>query len=93
MTVYKVYDDQWEGIMGSGQLKEFCFDQTHEFLNTYEEEYDKDSIEALSDLAKDVLEDVKTGVTETSFVDNVSNIVAIELLKLRYFDVDELNIY
>lgn len=93
MKVYKVYDDQWEGIMGSGQLKEFCYDQTHEFLNAYEEEYDKDSIESLSDLAKNVIEDIKTGVTEDSFVDNVGVGVAIELLTLRCFDVDELNIY
>ena len=93
MYIYKVYDDEWEGIMGSGQLKEFSYYQTQEFLNSYDEEYEKDSVEALSDLSKNALEDIKTGLSEGSFVENVSDGIAIELLALRSFDVEELKVY
>ena len=93
MNIYKVYDDEWEGIMGSGQLKEFSYYQTQQFLDTHDEEWERECTEDLSNLSKNALEDIKTGLSEGSFVENVSDGIAIELLALRSFDVEELKVY
>lgn len=99
MIIYKVYDDEWEDIMGSNQLKEFALMQTCEKYNTcdYEEEIvddieqwiDEPYKEAVKEIFKMIIAEENDYVILAKFTDEL----AIEILKLRYFDVEKLNVY
>lgn len=98
MHVYKVFDDEWSEIVGSTQLKYFAYEQTIEFINTNSKEEVTEIVgnsitPSLKELVTNLISDVETGVTKTSFAENISDGVAIELLKLRRYTVEELNIY
>lgn len=96
--VYKVSDDEWEDIMGSSQLKDFALMQTCEKYNTcdYEEEIvddieqwiDEPYKEAVKEIFKMIIAEENDDVILAKFTDEL----AIEILKLRYFDVEKLYI-
>ena len=100
-TIYKVYDDEWSEIMGEGQLKEFAVYQV--VMN-----YDYVSDEELEDdIELNVTEDKQAEVREIlnnlynennkmsdeDFAKTLTIEQAKELLKIRYFDVDEIEVY
>ena len=100
-TIYKVYDDEWSEIMGEGQLKEFSVYQA--VMN-----YDYVSDEELEDdIELNVTEDKQAEVREIlnnlynennkmsdeDFAKTLTIEQAKELLKMRCFDVDEIEVY
>lgn len=99
--IYKVYDDEWSEIMGEGQLKEFAVYQTvmnydytsdeelHENINTYVE---KDKQARIKEIL-DRLYDKNNTESDEDFAKTLTVEEAKDLLKLRYFDVDEIEVY
>ena len=69
-TVYRVYDDEWEEIMGIGQLTEFALNQLcdkyDDFIDeaeTLEDYHDKDLVRRIKELGKKVFEDKNENLT------------------------------
>ena len=94
VNVYKVYDSEftgdWSDIMGSGQLEEFATDQLTEYINTNSnEEIDEDMKNYIDEIKFIVYYRLNNGVLPHTLSDKQ----AIELLSLRGFDVEKLNIY
>lgn len=95
ITVYKVYDDEWEDIQGPEDLKEFTLMQMVEKVNTSDHEEIEDDIKCYID--ENMQEDTRklmllceNGTLTTS---DYTIPQAIELLKLRFFDVDTLYLH
>lgn len=97
-NVYKVYDEDWSGIMGTKQLRGFAIMQAKELLG-YD---DADEIEEkisnkgydefiILDSMKDRVREIVKGVAEDKIsISDITDVDAIEVLKLRYFQVDSL---
>lgn len=69
-TVYRVYDDEWEEIMGIGQLTEFALNQLcdkyEDFIDeveTPEDYHDKNLVRRIKELGKKVFEDKNEDLT------------------------------
>lgn len=75
MKAYKVFDEDWEDIMGPKQLISFATDQSSEL-----DDYDLSSV---SDEFKETIQQNK----ELSFDD------AVMVLKLRCFNIEEMELY
>ena len=93
-NVYKVSDDEWEDIMGSEQLRSFAFNQTVEKINTSDEEEIEEDIDSyVDDNYKDKIREIfKLFPNNEQVLEQLTDELAIEILKLRYFDVEKLNI-
>lgn len=94
VNVYKVYDSEfigdWSDIMGSGQLQKFATEQLTEYINTNSDEEINEDMKNYTDEIKFIVYyKLNNGTLPHTLSDNQ----AITLLKLRNFDVDELNIY
>ena len=100
-TIFRVYDDEWEEIMGSKQLRNFALCQLKEHCNMLINEEIKDEIEiCVSEDKKDRIKKIITDFfnsenkyTEENYVTKITVKDAIELLKLRCFDVEEIKVY
>lgn len=75
MKAYRVFDGDWEDIMGPKQLISFATDQSSEL-----DDYD---LSGVSDEFRETILQNK----ELSFDD------AVMVLKLRCFDIEEMNIF
>lgn len=93
-NVYKVSDDEWEDIMGSEQLRSFALNQTVEKINTSDEEEIEEDIDSyVDDNYKDKIREIfKLFPNNEQVLEQLTDELAIEILKLRYFDVKKLNI-
>lgn len=90
VNVYKVHDEEWSQVMGSGQLQEFANLQLIEYINTNsDEEIDED----MKYHTEDIKHIVKYFVDNNELPHEITDEQAIELLQLRGFDVEKLNIY
>lgn len=92
--VYKVSDDEWEDIMGSEQLRSFALDQMIEKINASDDEEIEEDIDSyVDDNYKDKVREVlKLYSDDIDVEEQLTDELAIEILKLRYFDVEKLNI-
>lgn len=99
MTVFRVYDDEWEQVMGTMQIRKFAFEQTTCFLDCNSDEEVEDEIEGAitlgkREIARKFIKGVQDGtITSKNYAKHLNEDDAIEVLKLRYFDVEELNVY
>lgn len=86
MKVYRVYDDEWEGIMGSKQIREFATSQIYNAPDDFTEENLKDfyNYKSIINLANKVLDD-NYKIKTMKQVDKVFSV--------RYFEYEELNVY
>lgn len=93
-NVYKVSDDEWEDVMGSEQLRSFALDQMVEKINTSDEEEIEEDIDSyVDDNYKDKIREIfKLFPNNEQVLEQLTDELAIEILKLRYFDVEKLNI-
>ena len=90
VNVYKVHDEEWSQVMGSGQLQEFANLQLIEYINTNsDEEIDEDMTYHTDEIKFLVYYRLKNSEP----IKTLSDEQAIELLQLRGFDVEKLNIY
>ena len=103
MQVFKIYDDEWSQIAGENQLKEFALYQLGMCFPSEEDEELQYNIKTFID------EDRQSTITEliTEFYSNPNNRLflntefahklsiqeAKELLQLRCFDVEEIEIW
>ena len=95
MNVYKIYDDEWSTISGSGQLREFTIDQVSDmfYMNTFEEidDYiDTYMKEENREFAKELMRKFKD---DNTALKSVNDEFLIDLLKLRDFEVKLLTVY
>lgn len=95
MNVYKIYDDEWSTISGSGQLREFTIDQVSDmfYMNTFEEidDYiDTYMKEENREFAKELMRKFKD---DNTALNSVNDEFLIDLLKLRDFEVKLLTVY
>lgn len=93
-NVYKVSDDEWEDIMGSEQLRSFALDQMVEKINTSDDEEIEEDIDSyVTDKYKDKVREIfKLFPNNEQVLGQLTDELAIEILKLRYFDVEKLHI-
>lgn len=90
-AVYKVYDDEWEEIMGEGQIREFAISQVCNCPDDFLEE----NIYQVEGKDKEKLIEVANKILNTrNFMasDLTANEVSL-ILTERCFDVEKLNIY
>lgn len=100
-TIFRVYDDEMEEIMGNRQLRKFALYQLKEYCDMLTDEEIKDEIEiCVSEDKKDRIKEIITDFfnfenkyTEENYATKISVKDAIELLKLRCFHVEELKVY
>lgn len=89
--IYKVYDDEWEQIMGEGQIREFALSQVWNCSDDFLEE----NINQVEGKDKEKLIEVVNRIL------NNRNFFAYDLtakevgliLTERCFDVEKLNVY
>ena len=82
MKVYKVYDDEWEGIMGSKQIKDFATSQIYNAPDDFAEENLKDyykDYKSIVNLANKVLDD-NYKIKTMKQVDKVFSVRYFEIL-------------
>ncbi len=100
-TIYKVYDDEWSEIMGEGQLKEFAI---YQIVMNYDSDVDEELIDAVETYisedkqakVKEILDNLcneGNKISDEDFAKTITIEQAKDLLKLRYFDVDEIEVY
>lgn len=94
MNVYKVYNDNWETIMGPEQLMGFIFDQVRDMLCTNtKKEVDKFVDDYMSKenrkLAKTLLRKFEK---DSTVLENVGEEFLINLLKTRAFEVEKFDV-
>lgn len=100
-TIFRVYDDEWEKIMGSRQLRKFALYQLTEWYDRVsdvelEEEIEYKIGSSMQDRIKEIVTDFfnsEKKYTEENYATKITVKDAIELLKLRYFDVEEIKVY
>ena len=90
MKVYQVYDEEWSQVMGSGQLKDFANLQLIEYINANS---DDEIEEDMKYYTEDIKHIVNRRIKNSEPIKTLSDKQAIELLQLRGFDVEKLNIY
>ena len=95
MNVYKIYDDEWSTISGSGQLREFTIDQVSDMfsMNSFEEidDYiDTYMKEENHEFAKQLMRRFNY---DNTALNDISEEFLIDLLKTRGFNVEKLNVY
>lgn len=86
MTVYKVYDDMWETVMGEGQLIEFATNRMDEDTILFDED-EIDEMEC-SDRVKNAYREYVTNDIKPTDIDTV-----IEIINFATFDVDVMELY
>ncbi len=91
-TIYKIHDDEWEEIMGVQQLKKFAIYQMGEKFNYCDDEEIQEHIKIyVSDEYQDQIREIINMFPDDDKVfQSLTPELAIELLKLRYFDVEEI---
>ena len=90
MKVYNVYDEEWSQVMGSGQLKEFANLQLIEYINTNSDDEIEEDMKYHTESIKHI---VNYRIKNSEPIKTLNNEQAIELLKLRNYNVEKLNIY
>ena len=92
--VFKVFDEEWEEIMGSEQLKKFAIDQ---ILNNYQYENDEDLIYTIEDSVtasnRQEIKNLIKQIFDKKDATDLTNEQAIEILKIRNFKVKELDVH
>ena len=90
-TVYRVYDDEWEEIMGIGQLTEFALNQLCDKYDDFvweseqiEDYHDKDLVRRIKELGKKVFEDKNENLT-------ISEIETV--FEAFYFEYERVTLY
>ena len=80
--------------MGSEQLRSFALDQMIEKINTSDEEEIAEDIDSdVTDKYKDKVRELfKLYSDDKNVEEQLTDKLAIEVLKLRYFDVEKLHI-
>lgn len=92
--IFKVHDDEWEGIMGTEQVKEFAIEQISDEFKTIEDEELLDRINIYIDSSKqDEIRTVLKRIFDNPDTVDLTIEQAKEILVLRMFDVDEINVY
>ena len=89
-NVYKIYDDNWEAIMGEGQLREFALSQVHNCPDDFLEE----NINQVEGKDKEKLLEVVNRIQGRNFFayDLTAKEVGL-ILTERCFDIEKLNVY
>lgn len=89
MRVFRVFDDEWEQIMGEEQLKGFAYERIlNSNLLDEKELQDEDEVNGIS--SKAILEIIR----ESNMRGGVQSIdSAIMLLNYDCYDIEVLNIY
>lgn len=95
MNVYKIYDDAWEDIVGPEQLRGFTADQMRDLLCT---NTDEEIVELVYDFVSKKNRDLAIEIlgkfrTDETVINDVNERLLIDLLKIKAFDVEMLNIY
>ena len=95
MNVYRIYDDAWEDIVGPEQLRGFTADQMRDVLCT---NTDEEVVELVYDFVSKKNRDLVIEIlgkfrTDETVINDVSERLLIDLLKIKAFDVEMLNIY
>jgi hypothetical protein len=95
MNVYKIYDDEWSTISGSGQLREFTIDQVSDmfYMNSFEEIDDYIDTYMTKKNRKFAKELMRKFKDDDTALNNVSEEFLIDLLKTRGFEVKLLTVY
>ena len=90
-NIYKVYDDEWEEIMGEGQIREFALSQVHNCPDDFLEE----NINQVEDKDKERLLDVVNRILNNRnfFAHDLTAKEVSLILTERCFDIEKLNIY
>ena len=90
-NVYKVYDDEWEEIMGEGQIREFALSQVRNCSDDFLEE----NINQVEGKDKEkLLEVVNRILNSRNFFAHYLTIKEASLiLTERCYDIEKLNIY
>ena len=91
MTIYKVYDDEWEAIMGEGQIREFALSQVQNCPDDFLEE----NIFIVKGKDKDKLLEVTSRILNNRnfFANNLMGREVELILTERCFEVEKLNVY
>ncbi len=92
MKIFRVYDDEWEQIMGEGQLKEFVISQVWNCPDDYLKEnleytLDSTQIDKVLELS-DMIQKCDDENYPTLSLDDIKL-----LLSARCFDLEEIEIY
>lgn len=87
MKVYKVFDEEFEQLVGEKQLNDFAISQVYNCYDEYLEEY----IEEIFVNSAEILELTK------QIVENKLEVLTVEqsktLLHIRGFEVEEIEVY
>ena len=89
-NIYRVYDDEWQEIMGEGQIREFALSQ----VRNCPDDFLAENINQVEDKDKERLLDVVNRINGRNFFayDLTAREVGL-ILTERCFDVEKLNIY
>lgn len=87
MKIYKVYDDEWQDIMGIEQLKDFA---TEQVLNS-EDDFLQDNLESHEDNWREILELANKILNERYRIQTLEEINLV--FQVRFFDIEELEVY
>lgn len=93
LEVFRVFDDEWQDIMGSEQLREFA---TLQILNNFDGENDDDLAYYIENyIEEEKQEEVKKLIKEmfNNYKVELTTEQATELLKIRLFDVEKLDVH
>ena len=99
MYVYYVYDDEWSDINGEEQLKEFAMQQAIEFYNTTDSLKEIESNincfieEQFKDIVKEIFNRLSKSLSTANIYELFNVNIAIQVLKLRGFDVKIVYVY
>lgn len=93
MTVFRVFDDEWEDIMGDTQIREFAIDQLCDKYNDFieeseidEEYHDKKLVDEIKKIYDNFINDNKDMKDLT--MENINSI-----FNAFYFDYEEIEVY
>ena len=89
-NIYKVSNDEWEEIMGEGQIREFALSQ----VQNYPDDFIEENINQVDNKDKDKLLDVVRRIEGRNFFahDLTAKEVGL-ILTERCFDIEKLNVY
>jgi oligoribonuclease NrnB/cAMP/cGMP phosphodiesterase (DHH superfamily) len=95
--IYKLYDDEFEMIINIKQLKEFAFEQLKEKINTCDDEEIEDDIkmyiaEEYKEKVRDIIKLFPNDNAVMQILQNATDELIIETLKLRYYDVQTIEV-
>ena len=88
MIIYRVYDDEWQDIMGIEQLKDFA---TEQILNTSTDEFIKQDLSLYYDNWFEFVNLANKVLNDNYFIQTLEE--AILALNFRDFEVEEIEVW